>query len=175
MTLFQLRAKGISEEELLPRAERLASLCAEISLPLIINDHPRLARRLGAVGVHLGQADGSVAAAREVMGTGFVVGCSTHNISEVREAVRQGADYIALGSIYPTASKPGVKPCGTGVLRQVLAESRVPVFAIGGVNASNAAELAALGARRVAVISAIWDAPDPVAAATELMSKLREN
>ncbi len=173
VTLFQLRAKGIAEEKLLPRAERLASLCAEINLPLIINDHPRLACRLGAVGVHLGQADGSVAAAREIMGPGFVVGRSTHNISEVSEAVRQGVDYIALGSIYPTASKPGVKPCGTELLRQVLAESRIPVFAIGGINAGNVAELAAEGARRVAVISAIWDAPDPKVAAAQLRGLLK--
>lgn len=173
VTLFQLRAKGVDERALLSRGERLAAACGELDLPLIINDQPRLARRLGAAGLHLGQADGPIAAARDVLGPGFLVGRSTHGVAEARRAEQEGADYIAIGSVFPTSSKPKASPCGLESVAEVLAAVKLPVFAIGGIAAANVAALVTLGLRRVAVISAIWDAPDPEAAAMALTKKLR--
>jgi len=172
VSICQLRAKGCSEEVLYPRAEKIATLCAELDLPLIINDDPNLARRLDAAGVHLGQQDGPMAAARDIIGEGKWVGRSAHSEREVEAAVHEGADYIGLGTVFPTLSKPDARAVASGILERVLATCPVPVFGIGGIGVPQARELAARGLRRVAVISAIWDAARPEEAARKLLEQL---
>jgi len=172
VSICQLRAKGCSEAVLYPRAERLSALCAELDLPLIINDQPKLARRLDAAGVHLGQSDGPLAAARDVLGEGKLIGRSTHSEREAEAAAREGADYIAVGCVFPTRSKPDARPLEAGVLERIAFSCPVPVFAIGGIGPVQAGQLASRGIRRAAVISAIWDSPHPEQAAAALTREL---
>lgn len=133
---------------------------------LIVNDRLDVALAGGADGVHLGQDDLPLAAARRLCPPGFVIGVSTHNEAQVAAAVAQGADYIGFGPIFATATKRNPEPTvGVERLRAVCASTPVPVVAIGGVSLARVPELVAAGARAVAIIAAVNQAPDIRAAA----------
>lgn len=172
---MQLRDKYASREELLPLARELKEICARAGSLFTVNDDAELARLSGAAGVHLGQEDGPLASAREILGSDAIVGRSSGSVEEALEAVREGADYLGVGTIYATPTKPEEAAVGPALLRE-LARRGVPVpwFAIGGVTLETAREVAEAGAPGFAVVRAVLDAQDPEAAARELRSFLTD-
>jgi thiamine-phosphate pyrophosphorylase len=164
--LVQVREKDLFDRELLPRLEEAREITSRLGVPLVVNDRPDLAMLVGADYVHLGQDDLPLEAARRF---GVGIGLSTHTPAEVDAA---DADYIGVGPVYSTPTKEGRSPVGLGLVRHAAEHARVPWFAIGGIDASNAAEVVAAGATRLAVVRAIGDASDPEAAARELGAAL---
>lgn len=139
---------------------------------LVVNDRVDVALAAGAGGVHLGGSGLPVEVARR-LAPGMVIGASVHSLEEALAAERSGADYLIFGHIFPTGSKPGLAPRGLEALAEVCGRVRVPVLAIGGVTAANAALVRRAGAAGVAVMSAVMAAPDPAAAVGELVNAWR--
>lgn len=166
--MVQLREKDRGDDEILEAASEFRAACDEHGALLILNDRPDLALECGADGVHLGQGDVSVHEARAVLGTDAVVGVSTHTVGQIAAARDSLADYIGVGPVHATPTKPGAEPVGEALVRHAAEHAGRPFFAIGGIDVSNAAAVAAAGAARVAVIRAIRDAGDPRAAAGAL-------
>lgn len=143
------------------QAALLAEFCKSAGASFIINDDLELALEIGADGVHLGGDDGDPVLARKRLGPGKVLGISCYNdAGRVRAAVVAGADYVALGAMFPSATKPAAVRASLELLRAVKAGCPVPVATIGGITLSNAAALVAAGADMVAVVSDLFDAPD---------------
>lgn len=161
--IVQLRDKDISKRDLLEKARRLKDLTAKYNVPLIVNDHPDVALAIDADGVHLGQDDMPIAVARRIMGPDRIIGISTHRIEQAREAEEAGADYIGVGPVYATGTKPGRQPVTTAYVSQVAAEIRIPWVAIGGITLDNAFEVLNAGANRLCVVSAVVGSEDPEA------------
>jgi thiamine-phosphate pyrophosphorylase len=150
------------------QASELLPLCRAYHVPLLINDDLRLADLTGADGVHLGREDGSVRQARLILGPDKIIGASCYQNPDLALAAQeQGADYVAFGSFFPSSTKPDAKPAPLHLLQQV-DMLHVPVVAIGGIGADNAAALIDAGVDSIAVISALFDAPDIEAAARKL-------
>jgi thiamine-phosphate pyrophosphorylase len=168
--VVQLRAKDAPDDEVLRAAETFAARCAEAGALFVLNDRPDLAVAAGADGVHVGQADATVDAARAVVGDERLVGLSTHSPAQLDAA--SGVDYVAVGPIHATPTKPGRPAVGLEPVRYAAAHADVPFFAIGGIDPGNVQEPIAAGARRVVVVRAIAEAPDPEAAARALRRAL---
>lgn len=166
--VIQLRDKVREKGLLLPLAVALRELCARAGVIFLINDHLDLALAAGADGVHVGQKDLPVNVARRQLPVDAIVGCSTNNPDEARRAVEQGADYVAVGALFPTSSKADIRPANLQVLAAVRQAVTLPIVGIGGINAGNAASAMAAGADAVAVISAVCSASDPESAARAL-------
>jgi len=153
-------------------AVQLRELTGEAGVDLIVNDRIDIAYAIGADGVHLGQSDPSVSTAREILGPAATIGVSVSTVSEARLAAISGADYLGVGAIYGTDSKPDAETADDGLgvdqLAKIVEAVTIPVIAIGGITAENAAGPIAAGASGVAVISAITAADDPTAATREL-------
>jgi thiamine-phosphate pyrophosphorylase len=150
------------------QATALLALCRKHGAPLIINDHLELALELGADGVHLGGKDGSVETARARLGPGRIVGASCYNLLEKAFAAqRAGASYVAFGSFFVSSVKSDAVRASPELLREARRELVVPIVAIGGITRTNAPRLVAAGATSVAVISALFSAPDVAGAARE--------
>jgi thiamine-phosphate pyrophosphorylase len=164
--IVQLRVKRGSDEAILRGAERYAAVCAQSGALLIVNDRPDLATRAGADGVHIGQEDMSLGQARAIVGEGLLVGLSTHSRSQVDRS--EGADYIGVGPVYETPTKPGRPAAGLGLVQYAAANARVPFFAIGGINASNVDHVVSAGAERIAVVRALSESEDPEGTARAL-------
>ena len=173
--VLQLREKTLDGAAYAERARRLRELCEEHGAALIVNDRADVALAAGAAGVHLGQTDLTPASVRGWAGERLLIGRSTHSLAQARRAVEEeGADYVAVGAMYATATKPGFELAGPALVREVLAQEwSVPVFAIGGITAERARELRALGVRQVAVSGAVASAPDPARAAREICEALK--
>ncbi len=151
------------------QASELLALCRRHGVPLIVNDDVRLADLVGAAGVHLGAGDARLAEARILLGPDKYVGISCYqSLPLAREAEAGGADYVAFGSFYPSPSKPQAPLAPLELLRAARQALHVPIVAIGGITAENAAVLLENGADALAVISAIFDNPDARAAARQL-------
>ncbi|MCD6187818.1 MAG: thiamine phosphate synthase, partial [Desulfuromusa sp.] len=163
----QYRAKDILPDERRAMAESLKSLCSEYEAQLIINDLPELARDIDADGVHLGQEDMSIIQARQILGHQKLIGVSTHSVDEALKAEAHGADYIAIGSIFPTDSKEDTNMVGLKTLSKVRKAVRIPVVAIGGITPDGAFEALEAGADAIAVISGVMADADPARAAKE--------
>ena len=171
--VVQLRDKHAPRKELLPLAGELREVCEEAGALFTVNDDIGLARLSGAAGVHLGQDDGPLAPAREMLGPGAIVGRSAGSPDEASEAVREGADYLGVGTVYATPTKRDGTVSGLGLVREIARVGvSVPWFAIGGITLQNAREVAEAGAPGFAVVRAVLDAEDPGAAARELRSYL---
>ncbi|WP_273886775.1 thiamine phosphate synthase [Rubrobacter naiadicus] len=171
--IVQLRDKEASREELLPLALELKELCERAGAIFTVNDDVELARESGAHGVHLGQEDAPISEARRVLGEAAIVGRSAGSLEEAREAVEEGADYLGVGAVYATPTKPEGEVAGLELVRRLASEGLpVPWFAIGGVTLETAPEVAEAGAPGFAVVRALMDAEDPEAAARELRSLL---
>jgi len=169
-TIVQLREKSGSSRQLLSEARRLKELLDRVGRPLVINDRLDIALASGAAGVHLGQDDLSCAEARRIAGPDLWIGVSVATVEEAIAAERDGADYLGVGPIYPTPTKADAGPAiGLEGLRQIRAAVHLPLVAIGGIHAGNAAEVIRAGADGVAVVSAIMAADDPRAAAAALL------
>ena len=172
--IVQLRDKHAPREELLPLAEGLRAICEEAGAIFTVNDDVELARLSRAHGVHLGQEDGPLAGARDALGPDAVVGRSVGSAEEAVEAVREGADYLGVGTIYATPTKPEEEADGPALLGELADVGLVvPWFAIGGITLETAREAAAAGAYGFAVVRAVLDAEDPASAARELRSVLQ--
>jgi thiamine-phosphate diphosphorylase len=166
---LQLRAKALPDRELLALAERLRALTQRADVPFVLNDRADIAKLVGADGLHLGQDDLPVAAARAIVGDEVAIGLSTHDLRQVRHAAEQGVDYIGFGPVYPTASK--LNPDDVVAVAGLAAAVRsieVPVVAIGGISAESVPEVAAAGARYWAAIGAVCKASDVGAAARRM-------
>jgi thiamine-phosphate pyrophosphorylase len=170
--MVQLREKGLSDRALLERARQVRRWAREAGALFVVNDRADVARLAEADGVHLGQDDLPVREARRVVGPDALVGVSTHNIEQVRQAVRDGASYLGVGPTFPSKTKAFTGLAGLEFVRAATAETTLPAFVIGGVNAETVGAAAAAGAKRVAVSHAIAEAADPRAAAAELIRLL---
>lgn len=167
--VLQYRNKTADTSLRFEQAKALKALSREFSVPLIINDDVVLAQRVDAEGVHLGGEDGSAVGARIVLGSGKIIGISCYNRAELaREAVRQGADYVAFGSFFASQVKPDAVMATPELLRQARSELAVPLVAIGGITTQNGGQLLEAGASALAVISAVFGADDIQGAARQL-------
>ena len=161
VSILQYRDKISSSKDKLLRAVALHELCAQFNTPLIINDDPELALACGAEGVHLGQADGSIQYARNLLGSSVVIGITCHHhLALALKAEHEGADYVAFGRFFNSKSKPGLPLATTELLIQAKTELSIPIVAIGGINHSNAQAIIDKGADYIAMIEQIFLAND---------------
>jgi thiamine-phosphate pyrophosphorylase len=170
--VVQLRDKQASRDELLAGAAVARRLCDDAGALLILNDRPDLVRDAGADGCHVGQDDIDVPEAREIAGEDAIVGQSTHFPGEI-DAAAGVADYIGVGPVHATPTKPGRAAVGLELVRFAGAHAALAFFAIGGIDATNVDAVVAAGARRIAVVRAITEAADPQAAAAALRRAVR--
>jgi thiamine-phosphate pyrophosphorylase len=171
--LVQLREKHLAPAECYPLALGLARRCREVGATLIVNDRVDLALAVDAAGVHVGQDDLPAAAARPLLRPGQVLGVSTHDPAQAHRAVEDGADYVAVGSMFPTGSKEGFQLVGPDLIRRLRPAIPVPLIGIGGVTVDNAGDVIRAGADGVAVIAAVCGALDPAAATRELLARIQ--
>ena len=174
--MIQLRHKTASGAQLFAWAVAIRNLCSEYHALCIINDRLDIAMASQADGVHLGQNDVPVEAARKVLGKNSIIGVSASSAAEAVRAEKAGADYIGFGHIYPTTSKQkDFSPLGTKPLQESAALVSLPIIAIGGINVLNAASLISSGASGVAVIAAVSRAVEPSRAASEILCAIKES
>jgi thiamine-phosphate pyrophosphorylase len=173
--ILQLRAKGESEDTIREVAAELIPICREAKVPFILNDFPALTAELDADGVHIGQDDGSLADTRKIIGESKVIGRSTHSLDQARAALEEGFDYIGFGPLFPTPTKLGRPGIGLDDIVAMEEEvgSKIPAFCIGGIKRDNLEQVIAAGARRVVIVSDLLTAEDPLAATTEVVSRLQ--
>ena len=165
----QYRDKSLDVARRHEQASELAALCRQYGVPLIVNDDLRLADLCDADGVHLGRDDGSLREARIILGKDKLIGASCYQSLDLARAAQDaGADYVAFGSFFPSPTKPDAGRASVDLLRAAAKEIRLPLVAIGGITLANAATLLDAGADSLAVLSALFEAPDIRAAAHEL-------
>jgi thiamine-phosphate pyrophosphorylase len=171
--MVQLRDKQASDDELLRAGEEFRSACERHEALFWVNDRPDLALAAGADGVHVGQEDMPVSEARDRVGAELLAGLSTHSPEQFDAALRSGADELSVGPVYATPTKEGRPAAGLEYVRYAASHGGgVPWFAIGGIDLETVGEVVAAGARRIVVVRAIRDAPDPRAAAAALRAGL---
>lgn len=176
--LVQLRAKNSTADDVRRLAEAVLPVTDAAGVGLVINDHPEIAHQLGAAVCHLGQEDffdSGYTTADQVRGCppAFKLGLSTHAPEQAERAMRARPDYLAIGPIYPTGTKPAAKPVTLEYVRWAAVNVRIPWFAIGGVNFQTLDDVLAAGATRICVVSAILNAPDLARACAEYRRRLR--
>ena len=175
--VLQLRAKNHSVREVADLARELHTVTRERGIPLIVNNHPEIARDIGAEGVHVGQDDHAVADARAIVGAQCMIGKSTHSLDQAISAFYEGADYIGFGPIYATPTKPDYPPTGLEPIGMVHDAVRIPIFCIGGIKLDNLANVIEAGARRVVMVSGLLQSHDIAAtarAAKDLLNRKSE-
>jgi thiamine-phosphate pyrophosphorylase len=169
--LLQYRRKATPADRRADEAAAVLALCRRHAVPLIVNDDPQLAARIGADGVHLGGDDGSVAAARAVLGRDAVIGVSCYaSLERAERACAEGADYVAFGSVFASSRKPQAPRASLALLQQASRQLPLPVCAIGGITRAAAPALLEAGVAMLAVIGDLFDAADPAAAAAAYRS-----
>lgn len=166
--IVQYREKTADDEVRLELASKMKGLCHDYNALFIVNDRVDIAAAVGADGVHLGQQDLPMAAARSILGPLPIVGRSTTSPSEMARAIDEGADYIGVGPVYATPTKPGKAAAGYDYIRYAVANAPMPWFAIGGIDLTNVAAVREAGASGVAVVRAIMQADDPIQATQAL-------
>jgi thiamine-phosphate pyrophosphorylase len=175
ITVVQYREKNASTRRMVAEALELRQLCRSYNVPFIINDRLDVALAVDADGVHLGQDDMPAALARQLIGPGKILGVSVENVSQARRAMEDGADYVGASPIFATPTKPDApSPMGIAGLQELARVCTLPIVAIGGLNASNAAAVLRAGATGLAVVSAIVSADDVERAARELKQIITE-
>lgn len=174
VTIFQLREKHTEYERFREIALKLKPICKQYNVPLIINDNVKLAKEIDADGVHLGQDDLDIKAAREYLGADKIIGVSAHNVKEALEAENGGADYLGSGAAFVTSTKTDAGAIDHKVLSDVAHSVKIPVVAIGGINKDNISQLEGLGLDGVAVVSAIFAADDISSAVIDLKAKAKK-
>ncbi len=173
ITMVQYRSKTGTDARSVREAKELATICKEHKSLFIVNDRIDIALAAGADGVHLGQEDFPFNEARRILGESKLLGVSTHSIKQAKEAENQGWDYIGVGPIFESKSKLNMQPIGLKALKEISDCTRLPSFAIGGINESNIDEVISNGATRIAVINAIINAKDAASASKSLLQKLK--
>lgn len=173
--IIQVRAKTEKSSKLLKLARAVVQAAKDSPVPVIINDNIEVAYETGADGVHLGQEDWAALPRHDrhqrLIGL-EILGLSTHSLRQAQTSERDGANYIGVGPIFPTGTKPGRAPVGVELVRQVSAHVATPFFAIGGITLDNLDSVLAAGATRIAVVSAILNTPDVAAAARKFKERL---
>jgi thiamine-phosphate pyrophosphorylase len=174
VTAFQLRVKGVDQHQLVRLAEPLQAICAERQVAFIVNDDMGLAKRIGADGVHLGQEDGDPREARQLLGPAAQIGVTCHDSRHLAmDAGEAGADYVAFGAFFPTATKEVKHRADPSILGWWSTLFEVPCVAIGGITPHNGGELVKAGADFLAVCGAVWNDADPAAAVAAFTPALR--
>lgn len=174
VTCLQLREKRLSDEAFKTLAAKVLLLCRRFSVPLIINDRFRLALAIGADGVHVGIDDCPVAEIRRQAGKNFVIGATAKTIEQARRAEKDGADYLGVGALFPSETKPEAIRISHEMLRAVCSAVSIPAVAIGGISEHNVLSLKDSGISGIAVSSALYAAKDPGRAALRLKKLARE-
>ena len=169
--IIQLRHKNASKSTITAESNSIAEICRENDTVFIVNDHPDIAADIGADGVHVGQDDLSIADCREILQPDQIVGKSNALLDEAISSFEEGADYIAVGSIYETDTKSDTRPAGLSTLRAVSQRVTTPIVAIGGIKPDNIAPVAEAGADCVCVATAVTLAPNPADATRELVQR----
>ena len=170
--ILQIRAKNHDSGELAAMVRDVLAVTRQRGVPLIVNDHPRVAAETGAEGVHVGQGDASVASVRDIVGRPCLVGKSTHSLAQARAAGEEGADYIGFGPLFTTPTKPDYRAIGSDDIQSARQSVSIPVFCIGGIKLENCDEVLAAGARRIVVVSGILQAENPGEYVAGLRAKL---
>lgn len=158
--IIQLRDKNKNRQEVLKEAVRIKKHLTSKKVLFIINDYLEIARISDVDGLHLGQNDMPIEAARKILGRDKIIGISCHSLKQAKDAQKRGADYIGIGPVFKTPTKPNTKPIGLGIIKEIAQIIKIPFFAIGGINKTNVAELARNGARKVAVVRAAFQAAE---------------
>ncbi|MDR1932212.1 MAG: thiamine phosphate synthase [Spirochaetales bacterium] len=175
VTMVQIREKEAETREFFTIALEIQAVTRRHKIPLVVNDRADIALAIGAEGLHLGQTDMPVDAARRLVGSRMFIGVSAGTVAEAVAAEKAGADYLGVGAVYPTGSKADAGAAiGLGRVREIRAAVGLPFVAIGGIGAENAADVMAAGADGVAVISAILSQPDIRAAAEKLRKAIEK-
>src|SRR3989338_278972 len=167
--MIQLRDKESTDKEFFETGRKIKNILERKGVLFIVNDRVDLAASLDTDGVHIGQEDMPVENARKILGREKVIGLSTHSLTEMREAQDRDVDYISVGPVFHTETKPDYTPVGVGLVSSAARESQKPFVAIGGINRENIKDIVAAGARRVAVVRAVLSAKDPFSAAKNLI------
>lgn len=173
--IVQLRSKTLNDHALYRIGREIRAISERMGKLFFVNDRPDLALALKADGVHLGQEDMPFQAARALCrgaGRRFWIGRSTHRIDQALEAESEGADYVAVGPVFATPTKPGRKAAGLEYVREVSAQLKIPLVAIGGIDATNIRQVLEAGARRIAVVRALFGGDDAYQAAQRLRSEI---
>jgi len=171
--MIQYRDKESDDNEFFKMASRLKDICKERTIPFIINDRVEIALKTNADGVHLGQEDLSIKVARRILGFEKIIGKSAKTIQQAKAAEDEGADYLGVGPIFDTLSKPIKKPIGIDIIRKAKESLKIPFFPIGGINLNNLDQIVQAGGKRVAVISAVVLSDDVKSSAAKLLKKLQ--
>lgn len=174
VTMFQLREKHLDEEAFVKEAMAVKTLCHTYNVPLIINDNVRVAMRIGADGVHVGQDDMDVKEVRKLVGDDMIIGASCHNKKEALQAESDGADYLGCGAVFATSTKDDVTPLSKETLQEITSSVHIPVVAIGGIQEQNILKLAGSGVDGVAVVSALFRSDNPGEAAKRIRQLVLE-
>ena len=175
VTLVQLREKEKGGLAYLQLAEKVLRITDRYGIPLIIDDRVDIAIAVGAAGVHVGQVDIPVQAARRLLGEGKIVGATAKTVAQAKRAKEEGADYLGVGAIFPTTTKVVTIRTDVSTLNEIAAETAMPIVAIGGLNASNMHVLYGSMAHGIAVVSAIMKSGDPQATARQLKKQVMEH
>lgn len=173
--VIQLRDKDAPTRLFIEEATRVLAITTAAHIPLIINDRIDVAVAVGADGVHVGQEDLPLLIARQILGPERIIGKSTHRLDQAIAGEREGADYLAIGPIYPTPTKPDYPSVGLPLIREVNAHVRIPRVCIGGIDDATLPEVVAAGATCVAVVRAVCSADDPARAARNLKRLLTQS
>lgn len=173
-TIVQLREKNAGFEERLYLALELKKVCKKYNVPLIINDSVELTKKSGADGVHLGQSDGDIKKAREILGNNIIIGATAHNVNEAVGAFRSGADYLGCGAVFGSSTKNNTIPLSIDELKKICGSVKIPVAAIGGINLENISMLKGTGISGAAVVSAIFAQNDIQSASAALKKAILE-
>ena len=169
---IQLREKTISDSEFITLASEVRDITTNSDTLLIINDRVHVAREVNADGVHLGQQDMSILEARDIIGDEKIIGVSTHSVIQAKQAQKDGADYIAIGPIYPTKTKDYEPSVGIKIIREILGTVNIPFIAIGAITLENIDDVLKAGASRIAVCSAIIGSKDIYSSTRQFKEKL---
>ncbi len=172
-TIIQLREKNLDDNAFLEEAKQIQKICKQYQAKLIINDNVLVATKMNADGIHIGQKDMSMQDAKAMIGEDKIVGVSVQTVEQARFAEQMGADYLGVGAVFPTTSKSDADAVSYEMLRSICHAVTIPVVAIGGIGLHNISKLADSGIAGVAVISAIFAAPD-IRVATAELKKLAE-
>ena len=174
VTCVQLREKELDETAFLQEAKELCALCRRYGVPFLVNDNVEIAIACGADGIHVGQEDLAAGEVRRRVGENMILGVSVHTVEEACQAVRDGADYLGLGAVFPTSTKTDVEQMSNETLRAICDAVDVPIVAIGGINRGNILKLAGSGVDGVALVSAIFSAEDIEGTCRELRAMSEE-
>ena len=173
--IIQLRAKGKEQVLVKKWAIEMQHICRERNAIFVLNDYPEMAAEIKADAVHVGQDGGSLADVRKIVGPGVLVGRSTHRLEQVKQAKREGADYIGFGPLFPTGTKPGRQAIGLQDIAEAQKEADgMPVFCIGGINGTTLPVVLQAGARRVVIVSWLLQQKDIAAAASAVIREIKQ-